>query len=164
MARVVRTPGPGKEQLRVFLEGLKTDKVGKVGWDKSAVYEDGTPVAYVAAIQEFGYPAGGIRSRSFMRSTAAEQRDAWRLLAEDGARAILNGGATIDILLEGIGLQAAGDIAKKITQIHTPALKRATVRARMRRRADGKTVGNLTKPLVDTGYMVNSITNVVEER
>ena len=38
MARVVRTPGPGKEQLRVFLEGLKTDKVGKVGWDKSAVY------------------------------------------------------------------------------------------------------------------------------
>lgn len=141
---------------------MKTDKVGKVGWNQSAIYPDGTPVAYVASIQEFGYPAGGIRSRSFMRSTIKKCRDAWRALAEQGAKAMMNGSYTMDDVLDGIGMQAKGDIVKTISEIQDPSLAAATVMARRRRRADKKTVGNLTKPLVDTGYMIATIDNTVE--
>lgn len=162
MARVVRTQGPGAERLKVALEGLE-DKQGKVGWFETAKYPDGTPVAYVAAIQEFGYPRGNIPSRPFMRPTIDRERDNWRVLAESGARAIIAGNQTSQGVLEAIGLKAAGDIAKTISQVHAPPLLAATVKARMRRRADKKTVGNLTKPLVDTGLMISTITSTVED-
>lgn len=67
-------------------------------------------------------------------------------------------------ILDGIGQQAAGDIARTISEIQSPRLKDATVKARMRRYADKRTVGNLTKPLVDTGYMISSIQSTVEDK
>lgn len=162
MVRVVRKPGPGRLVLDRLLENAD-GKVGKVGFFESAKYEDGTPVAYVAAINEFGYPEGGIPSRSFMRTTIAAEKKNWKLLATSGARAILAGNYTIADVLEGIGLQAAGDIRKTISNIWSPKLADATIAARVRKRADGKTVGNLNKPLVDSGYMLSQVNNTVED-
>lgn len=42
-----------KARLDAIPEGF-ANRVAKVGWFPSAKYEDGTPVAYVAAIQEYG--------------------------------------------------------------------------------------------------------------
>lgn len=156
MVRVIREDGPGKAKLQFMLKNL-SGKTGRVGWFETAKYPDGTPVATVAAIQEFGAPTKNIPPRSFMRTTMREKRDAWRELAASGARAIANGNATIGIVMEGIGLQAQGDIAKKISEITSPPLKPATVKARMSKMADGKTTGNLTKPLIDTGLMFATI-------
>ena len=64
----------------------------------------------------------------------------------------------------GLGQLAAGDIRKKISEIQQPPLQEATVKARKRRYKDRKTTGNLTKPLVDTAVMVNSVTNTVENK
>lgn len=161
--KTVRTPGPGAERLKTLLDGLNTGKVGKVGFFPSAKYEDGTPVAYVAAIQEFGYPEGGIPPRSFMRTTMEAQQGEWKAVAKQGAKAVVAGNATGDQVLEAIGLKAAGDIRKTIATISTPALQESTVAARMRARADKKTVGNLTKPLVDSGILLGSVTHAVEE-
>lgn len=161
MAKVIRKPGPGKLLLQNIIENAD-GKVGKVGFFASSKYEDGTPVAYVATIQEFGHPEGGIPARPFIRPTIAREQANWRLLAQSGARAILAGNYTIEQVLEGIGLQAAGDIRKTISEIWTPALADATIADRMRRRADGKTTGNLNKPLVDTGYMLSQVQNTVE--
>jgi len=164
MARVIRKPGPGKEKLQVLLNGLKSDKVGKVGWFPSAKYGDGTPVAYIATIHEFGSPRNNIPPRPFMRPTIAKRKESWKALAEQGARAVAQGRYTVDKVLEEIGNQAAGDIGKTISEIQSPPLKAATVRARMRRYADKKTVGLLTKPLNDSGLMISSISSEVEEK
>lgn len=78
--KIVRKPGPGAERIRLLLAGV-TNKVGKVGFFPSSKYEDGTPVAYVAIIQEFGSPEQGIPPRSFMRTTIAEKQNEWQGVA-----------------------------------------------------------------------------------
>lgn len=162
MAKVIRQKGDGADKLKRLREALKTDKQGKVGWFDNAKYEDGTPAAYVAAIQEFGSPQNNIPPRSFMRTTIKERKQSWRDLAMQGAKAILNGKADVELVFEGIGQQAAGDIKKKISEITSPPLKPATIRARLRKMADQSVVGKLNKPLVFTGYLLNSIENKVE--
>ena len=142
---------------------LAKDKVGKVGWFESARYEDGTPVAMVAAIHEFGAPGAGIPPRPFMRPTIAAEQDNWRALAKQGAMAILKGTHTTAQVMEGIGLQAAGDIARTISQVMEPPLKPATVAAKRRKRANKGVTGNLSKPLVDSGLMISTVTNTVED-
>lgn len=163
--KVIRTPGPGAKQLENLLTGLSGDVVGKVGWFESAKYEDGTPVAYVATIQEYGSPQNNIPPRSFMRTTIAEQRGAWNALAQRGAKAMLKGQSLKDVL-DIIGQKARGDIQKKIKQITTPALKESTIAARLYRRrqrnARASTVS--TKPLIDSGLMLASIQNTVEPK
>jgi hypothetical protein len=161
--RTVRTPGPGAERIRLLLAGV-SNKVGKVGFFPSSKYEDGTPVAYVATIQEYGSPENGIPPRSFMRTTIVEKQIEWQAIATQGAKAMLNGDTTGDKVLEVIGLKAAGDIRKKISLITDPPLKPATVAARLRERADKQTVGSLTKPLVNTATLLNAVTSAVEER
>jgi hypothetical protein len=161
--KTIRRPGPGAERIRLLLEGV-TDKVGKVGFFPSSKYEDGTPVAYVATIQEYGAPEQGIPPRSFMRTTIVDKQAEWQAVATMGAKAMLNGDTTGERVLEVIGLKAAGDIRKKIASITDPALKPATVAARLRGRADKQTVGNLTKPLVHTATLLNAVTSTVEAR
>lgn len=157
---IVRKSGPSIKNLKVAIEGLN-GKEGRVGWFESAKYEDGTQVAYVAAIQEYGYAPKKIPPRPFMRATIVKQRKAWAELARQGCKAVIEGRWSIGNVMESIGLKAAGDIAKTITQITSPALKPATIKSRMRKRADKKTVGSLTKPLIDTGHMLATLTNDV---
>lgn len=140
------------------------NKVGKVGFFEGSIYDDGTPVAYVASIQEFGVPEKNIPSRSFMRTTVSEQSKTWSNIAQQGSRQVLNGKLQATDLMEMIAAKAAGDMRKKITQITTPALKQSTINNRLRRKADKSTVGSLTKPLVDSGLMLQSLTHVVEDK
>ena len=97
--------------LNAALKSIE-NKVGKVGFFEGAKYDDGTPVAYVAAIQEFGVPEKNIPSRSFMRSTISEQRETWAKIARQGSRAVLAGNVSALNLMEMIGQKAAGDNRK----------------------------------------------------
>ncbi len=159
MAKLVRKSGGiGFEQLKIRVNELEKLKVF-VGWLESAKYDDNTPVAGVAAVHEFGSPIKGIPPRPFIRTTQDEQKDAWIALIRNGAKAILNGKATADQVIELLGLKASADIKKKIASINEPALKQSTINAKRRKLADQKTVGALDKPLVETGIMINSITH-----
>lgn len=129
------------------LDGLE----GKVGWLESASYADGTPVAYVATIHEFGAPSQGIPARPFMRPTVAEKGQSWVDLLGQGAKASMNGGPTPEAVLEAVTLRAAGDVAKSIRAVSSPPLKPATVARK-----------GFDKPLVDTGQMLQSVTGKVE--
>jgi len=153
-------PGEGSKKLQAAIDALASKRV-KVGWFESSKYPDGTPVAYVAAIQELGY--GPIPPRPTLRPTAIEQKPEWSKLAARGAKAILNG-ADAGQMMETIGLKAAGDVAKAIASLSSPPLKEKTVKARMGKRADKRTVGSLTKPLVDTAILVGSLSHVVEDK
>lgn len=161
--QIKREITPAGKNLEIALKNLQ-GKVGKVGWFEKSRYDDkaNTPVAYVAAIQEYGYPAGNIPARPFMRPTIAKYENEWRKLAESGSRAVLNGKATIGDVMEGIGLSAAGQIRKTISLIVTPPLSPKTIYARLHRKSDKKTVGLLTKPLIDTGVLYGTLTNTVE--
>lgn len=163
MAQVKRVPGPAAAPLERALAGLK-GFVGKVGWFNTAKYPDGTPVAYVAAVQEFGYPEGNIPPRLGMRSTSAEKRGEWGAVAGKASQAVLTGKSTGPQAMEVLGLKAAGDMRKHIAEVTTPPLKVNTVKARLAGKKQGKVVSvTVAKPLVDTGHMLATLTNVVEK-
>ncbi len=162
MVKVVRQVSSAGKQLEIALKGLE-GKVGKVGWFEKSKYEKGVPVAYVATIQEYGFAAKNIPPRPFMRPTIENKRVEWQKVAESGAKAILEGRQTLYNIMEAIGLKAAGDIRKTISSIWAPPLKPATIAARLRRRKNKKVTTNLTKPLIDTGIMLGTLTNTVED-
>jgi hypothetical protein len=159
---IKKVDGPGKKQLEIMLKNVG-NKVGKVGWLDRSAYEGGVPVAYVAAIQEYGYAPKNIPPRPFMRITIANKQNEWKALSERGAKAIVKGNSNTYQVMEGIGLRAAGDVRRTISTIQDPPLKESTIKARLARRANKKTIGNLRKPLVDTGFMLGTLTNSVED-
>lgn len=137
-------------------------KRATVGFFDTSTYPDGTPVASVAAIQEFG--AGKIPPRSFMRSTVAEQKEAWKTTLAQGARYVLAGKLTAGQMLDVIGQSAAGQIKEKISSITAPALSEATLYLRQNRIDKSLPVNTSNKPLVDTSYMLDSVDSKVEAR
>lgn len=150
-------------KLGALLDQLQHKRL-KVGWLESDKYDDGTPVAYVAAIQEFGSAPQGIPPRPFMRPTIAEKEVEWGKIAAGYAKMMLNGKIDGATALDSLGGSAAGDIAKTISKIQTPKLKDSTIKARLRKMADGKTIGNLTKPLVESGLMFDTLNHIVEDK
>jgi hypothetical protein len=132
------------ERVPNEFEGL----VAQVGFPSGKNYPDGTSVAYVAAIQEFGAPAVGIPPRPFMQPTVAAEKDKWTKEIAAGAVLVAAGKATAFDILDAVGFQAANDMKAKIATIFEPPLAEATLAARRRR-------GNSsTKPLNDTGTML----------
>lgn len=156
MARVV----VDKSALKTLRKSMKDANNIKTtaGWFESAKYDDGVPVAGIAAQNEYGNPKLGIPPRPFIRPTIAEKSNEWDLLLENGSRAVLNGSKTMSDVMQILGLKASADIKNAIARYQGTPLKDATVKARMRKKADGQTVGSLTKPLVEEAIMLNTIT------
>lgn len=151
------------QRLQVALKNLD-GKVGKVGWVHASQYiESRESVAAVAAQNEYGNPNKHIPARPFMRPTIEAESVNWSKIIEHGSKQVLKGNQTIGDVFETVGLKAAGDIRKTITKITTPPLSPVTIAARLNRRKDKNTIGNLTKPLVDTGIMLGTLTNTVED-
>ncbi|MCX5617050.1 hypothetical protein NQF87_08750, partial [Bombella sp. TMW 2.2559] len=115
-----------------------------VGFFRGATYRDGTPIATVAAVQEFGNDR--VPARSFMRTTIAEKSRQWPRAA---AAILKETGCDAFKALEVMGAEAAGDMQSKIAEITEPALSPSTVRQRIRNRSE-----NPEKPLIDTRTMV----------
>jgi len=190
MARIIRKDGPGKKKLERMLRDLGNYET-KTGFMESSKYEDGTPVAYVATIQEFGDPTRSIPPRSFMRTTISEQRNNWNKLSEQLMRSVSAGKISLEQAMDMLGQQAAGDIRHMISQIQEPPLTQTTLRIRKLKqqgvKIGGKVVGQAhqavntvgprmrgdksadvsgvsTKPLVFDGILINSVTSVTEKK
>lgn len=164
-----RVVGEGGKQLEVALKHLQ-DKVGRVGWFEGAKYDDdaGTQVAMVAAQNEYGNPSKNIPARPFMRPTIKAKENAWRKIALDGSREVLKNRVSITDVMEGIGQQAAGDIKATIRKIYEPPLSQRTIQARISRssaigRLNKNQAVSLSKPLIDTGHMLNTLINTVDD-
>lgn len=163
MAKVIHTAGPGRERLAAALKGL-SGKVGRVGWFESSKYEDGTQVAYIAAIHEFGFAPKNIPPRMGLRGMVENRKDYWAKVAAQGAKQILDGRSDAGDMMTLIGAVAEGDIRKQIASVTSPPLKEATIEARRKRSASGeKRTSTGSKPLVDTGYMLATVTHVVQD-
>lgn len=168
---VVRREGGGFATLEAALEGLDGLEA-KAGWFETARYPNGMPVATVAFIQEHGALTGrgavasvlqggggsGARSvfippRPFMRPTVAAETRNWMALLGRGAKAALLGTTTPREAMEIVVMKAAADVAKTISNVFEPPLSPATIRGKK----------GATKPLVETGMMIQSVTGVVED-
>lgn len=132
-----------------------------MGFFEESKYPDGTSVAYVATIQEFGYPGGNIPARSFFRTTVENQKEYWGRQFAGAIVASLEGKFDFSHALEQIGGESSADVAKAISMIQDPPLSSSTIRARSSRSASGSAS---TKPLVDTGLMIQSVTYKVERK
>jgi hypothetical protein len=157
----IKREGIDKSKFESILNDLNNYE-GRIGWDASAVYPNGEQAAYVATIQEFGDPAHNIPKRSFLRSTMAEKTQSWKELNEKSSKAILKGKVSPKDAFTKLVLGAEGDFVEKITTLTSPPLKEATKQARLRKRKDKKTMGLLDKPLIDTGYMLATLTSTVD--
>lgn len=134
---VVRKPGD-MQRVKQAIKDLERTST-RVGWFESAKYPEGTPVAYVATIQEFGYAAGGIPPRPFFRPTILAQQGAWKLLMGQAVKGMIAGNRTAYQVMELMGLQGAGDVRKTISTITSPPLSLLTLMARKARLEYGKT-------------------------
>lgn len=145
--------------IKKVLEELGRKEI-KVGFFESAKYPDGTPIAYVAAIQEFGH--GPIPPRPFMRPAEQQNAAKWQKGIAAGVKAALNGSITIEHALEQVGMVAAGDVRKAIKAVTAPPLADSTISARQRRLKGKKSAS--TKPLVDSGQMIQAVTSAVVDK
>lgn len=159
---VKRVPGADRKHLEVALKNLQ-GKVGKVGWFKGSYYPNGMPVAAVAAIQEKGYEPKNIPPRPFMRPSIIKYEQTWKRVAFEGSKNILEGKSTAYKVMNDIGAVAVKNILHTIKGIYTPALKAATIARRLAKYTNKSKIGNLYKPLNDTGRMMATLINVVEE-
>jgi hypothetical protein len=144
------------DTIKKMLQDLESKEI-RVGFFETAKYPDGTPIAYVAAIQEFGY--GPIPPRPFMRPAELQNKNKWQRGIAAGVKAALNGAVTIDHALEQVGMVAASDVRKAIKAVTSPPLAESTIRARQSRKKGKKAAS--AKPLVDTGQMLQAVTSAV---
>lgn len=147
----------------------------RTGFLENATYPDGTSVAYVAAIQEFGSPEVGIPPRPFFRTMIAEKQKGWpRAL---GALA-KNNDYDIDKALGQMGEGIKGQLQESIRDVSGPALSKVTLLLRERFGNSPESIsfadvqqarhdiaagiepnvtGTQAKPLVWTGHLLNSV-------
>ncbi|MDD9339600.1 MAG: hypothetical protein PV362_08090 [Providencia heimbachae] len=147
-------------QLKAVYDELAKKQI-KVGFFEHSQYTDGTPIAYIAAIQELGYPAGGIPPRPFLRPTMSDKKSEYSQLIFRAAKAAVKGNNTVTDGLTQIGKKMAGDVELAIEAVREPKLKDATVAARRRKRSKGKATD---KPLIFNGDLRDAVEFSVEDK
>jgi len=157
VAKVIRKDGPGKALVHKIVAQAQARHI-LAGFLASAIYESGIPVAYVAAIMEYGCPAKNIPPRPIFGPTVDRCEATWRELAKRLGQAVLQGKLTPDQALEQLGLAATGDLAETLINTNEPPLAERTIINREYKKRRGFPVGSLTKPLQESGYMLSQIT------
>lgn len=115
----------------------------RVGFLEGATYPDGTPVALVAAVNEFGRPDRNQPPRPFFRAMIAEKQKDWPRALGAVAK---NNDYDIDKTLGQMGEGIKGQLQESIRNLDSPVLSPVTVARK-----------GFEKPLVDTGHMMNSV-------
>lgn len=131
------------KKIREIGAKIETAEVLRVGFLENAKYPDGTPVAMIAAIQNYGAPAAGIPPRPFFSNMIASKKAGWPgAVARNLKQQDYDATRAFALVGEGI----AGQLRQSIIQTNSPPLKAATAARK-----------GSTKPLVDTGHMLASV-------
>lgn len=145
MAVTAKTTTTGGDKLRRILRDAGKGGVSnvEVGFFESARYPNGTPVAAVAAWNEFGTKT--IPERPFFRQAIAEMQDGIVNILKAGIDP--KEGVVDQQLANRIGAYAQGQVQKSITKLDEPPNAPATVAAK-----------GSSNPLIDKGTMRQSVT------
>jgi hypothetical protein len=167
------------EQLKLKLKALESVQ-GKVGWFSSSKYQDSTPVAYVAALNEYGHDS--TPPRPTVRPAVIEHQKEWNQIALQGTKDILKDKATPHDVMTKVVTAAEEDIAHNLAKITEPKLSPITLVARkyksQGKEINGTVIGEIaaliksghmpdvsrisTKPLNDTELEITTLTSQVE--
>ncbi len=123
----------GGERLEQALRQIR-DKVRKgaevrVGFLENATYPDGTKVATVAAINNFGAPAAGIPARPFFSQMIARESPSW---GEKFAEVLMQDDYDADAALEHMGDDIAAELRQSILEFSGAPLSPVTLLLRAR--------------------------------
>lgn len=150
-----------------------------VGFLEGATEPDGTSIPMIAAIQEFGAPKANIPPRPFFRNMVAAKSPEWPKAVGDLLKANdYDAEKTLGQTGEGI----KGQLQAAIVDTYEPALSPVTVmlrgmksndqslvvnrtvveEARARVKAGLTNYGASTKPLIDSGNLLNSVDYTVK--
>lgn len=167
--------GKGLEDaLRKIEAGVSKGKGVHVGFLENATYPDGTKVAMVAAINNYGAPEASIPARPFFSDMVREKSPAWGAAL---ANLLTGGGYDAQAAMGLMGEGIKGQLQQSIIDTDAPALSQITLMLRKMKSEDqglvvtGKTVGEAarrvaegesttgvsTKPLDETGHMKASV-------
>jgi hypothetical protein len=158
-------------QVNVGFLGHKGD--GNDTGDNPAVYPDGTPVAMVAAIMEYGAPSVGVPPRSFFRTMVQKKQGKW---GEALGRNLVAQDFDSEKAMRAMGEGIQGQLRDSISELDAPALSpvtlmlrklypvsgpgvqlaREVVEARMLVELGEDYSGVSTKPLIWTGHLQQS--------
>lgn len=137
----------GGDALRRHLENIAKRLDGKqevrVGFLEGATYPDGTPVATVAAANEFGRPDKGQPPRPFFRQMIEENSPNWG--RQIGKLLKANGGDSA-AALDAMGSVIKGQLQRSINQFTSPPLAPSTIERK-----------GFDKPLIETAHMLRSV-------
>lgn len=163
------------EAMRRIGERMKSAQV-RVGFLEDATYPDGTKVATVAALNNFGAPAAGIPPRPFFSNMVADKSPAW---GDRFAQVLEHAGYDPDVALERMGLGIAGQLRQSIVDTNDPANSPVTDLLKQRfPTGDGVTFADVQqaredvasgvtaapgKPLVWSGHLLASVDSEVED-
>jgi hypothetical protein len=114
-----------------------------VGFLEGATYPDGTPVAEVAAHDEYGVPAHNQPPRPYFRGMISRKSGNWGKGVGDLLKANhYDAEKALGMMGEGI----KGQLQESITELSDPANAPSTIAKK-----------GFDDPLVDTGHMLNSV-------
>lgn len=120
----------------------------RVGFLKGATYPDGTSVAVVAAINEFGAPSRGQPPRPFFRRMIAEKQAEWpKAIAALLKANDFDAERTLDL----VGQAIVGQLQESIQKLYDPPLKPSTIARK-----------GFSKPLISTAAMLRSVSHEVD--
>lgn len=160
--------------LAKIAAGVKKPATLQVGFLEGSSEADGTSLPMIAAIQEFGAPSRGIPPRPFFRNMIAAKSPGWPNAVGDLLTANdFDAEKTLGQTGEGI----KGQLQQSIIDTMAPALSPVTVmlrgmrsndqslvvnrtvveEARARVKAGLTNYGASTKPLIDSGNLLNSV-------
>jgi len=133
--------------LAKISRGVSQPATLRVGFLAKSTYPNGTPVAMIAAIQNFGAPSRGIPPRPFFSNMVKSKRGEWPkaisgLLKDNDYDAV----KALDVAGAAIG----GQLRQSIIDTNEPPLAPSTIKRK-----------GHSKPLIDSAMMINSIDHEV---
>lgn len=149
----------GGEKAKALLEAMR-NRVSKgsgssvrIGVPNDATEADGESTMAVAIVHEFGEPSQGIPPRPFLAPAIVDAKPDISNLTRNQLKGVATGKATVFVALERIGALAAGKVQQYIRNGNFAALKPETIKRK-----------GSSKPLIDTGHMIQSVTYEVHEK
>ena len=135
-----------EEALKLLAAKAKNSAVLSVGFPEGATYPDGTPVPFVAAMNEFGSSGP---PRPFFRGMIAQESPHW---GKDLGELLKSEDYDASKALALMGNEIEGELVESIQTLTDPPLAPSTIVAK-----------GFDKPLVNTGVMWQSVDSFVEK-
>lgn len=145
---VVKGGDRANKAIRKLAERLARPVTLRVGFLENARYPDGTSVAMVAAIHNYGAPRANIPPRPFFSNMVADKSPEWPAAISN---LLQQNNYDIVRALELAGEAIKGQLQQSIRDTNSPPLRPATIARK-----------GFAKPLVHTGHMLNSVAYAVK--